>query len=290
MVFEAWIPALAGGVLIGLSSVLLLWLNGRIAGISGIMNGVLLPKSGETSWRIAFLLGLIAAAGLYIAFVPGAPQPRQGFSTTGLIIAGLLVGFGTSMGNGCTSGHGVCGLGRFSVRSLAAVLVFMATAMLTTFLLRHVWGCHESLAGFCARRRRIVRARPGHVRHDRCTHRAWLSRRGRRLRSHAHVRAGRCRCHHRPAVHADPAWRSSPVRKCIPGLEPQAHRCTAAGRCRAVRHRLGHRRILSGSRPGGAWCRLTGIAVVCSRHAGGQPVASTALPLRTRLPSASAGV
>jgi uncharacterized membrane protein YedE/YeeE len=139
-VFEAWIPALAGGVLIGLSSVLLLWLNGRIAGISGIMNGVLLPKSGETSWRIAFLLGLIAAAGLYIAFVPGAPQPRQGFSTTGLIIAGLLVGFGTSMGNGCTSGHGVCGLGRFSVRSLAAVLVFMATAMLTTFLLRHVWG------------------------------------------------------------------------------------------------------------------------------------------------------
>ncbi|MBK8122265.1 MAG: YeeE/YedE family protein [Dokdonella sp.] len=140
MVFEAWIPALAGGVLIGLSSVLLLWLNGRIAGISGIMNGVLLPKSGETSWRIAFLLGLIAAAGLYIAFVPGAPQPRQGFSTTGLIIAGLLVGFGTRMGNGCTSGHGVCGLGRFSVRSLAAVLVFMATAMLTTFLLRHVWG------------------------------------------------------------------------------------------------------------------------------------------------------
>ena len=138
--FEAWIPALAGGVLIGLSSVLLLWLNGRIAGISGIMNGVLLPKSGETSWRIAFLLGLIAAAGLYIAFVPGAPQPRQGFSTTGLIIAGLLVGFGTSMGNGCTSGHGVCGLGRFSVRSLAAVLVFMASAMLTTFLLRHVWG------------------------------------------------------------------------------------------------------------------------------------------------------
>lgn len=138
--FEAWIPALAGGVLIGLSAVLLLWLNGRIAGISGIMNGVLLPKSGETSWRIAFLLGLIAAAGLYIAFVPGAPQPRQGFSTTGLIIAGLLVGFGTRMGNGCTSGHGVCGLGRFSVRSLAAVLVFMATAMLTTFLLRHVWG------------------------------------------------------------------------------------------------------------------------------------------------------
>ena len=138
--FEAWIPALAGGVLIGLSAVLLLWLNGRIAGISGIMNGVLLPKSRETSWRIAFLLGLIAAAGLYITFVPGAPQPRQGFSTTGLIIAGLLVGFGTRMGNGCTSGHGVCGLGRFSVRSLAAVLVFMATAMLTTFLLRHVWG------------------------------------------------------------------------------------------------------------------------------------------------------
>lgn len=137
--FESWMPALAGGVLIGLSSALLLWLNGRIAGISGIVNGVLLPKSGETSWRIAFLIGLIAAAGLYIILVPGAPQPRQGFSTTGLIIAGVLVGFGTRMGNGCTSGHGVCGLGRFSARSLAAVITFMATAIVTVFLLRQVW-------------------------------------------------------------------------------------------------------------------------------------------------------
>ena len=107
-----WMIALAGGVLIGLSATLLLWLNGRVAGVSGILNGVLFPKAGDVSWRAMFLLGLVA---------------------------GLLVGFGTRMGNGCTSGHGVCGLGRLSMRSLAAVLTFMATAIATTFLVRHVW-------------------------------------------------------------------------------------------------------------------------------------------------------
>ena len=86
-----------------------------------------------------FLLGLIVAAGLYMALVPGAPLPRTDYSRVGLVVAGLLVGFGTRMGNGCTSGHGVCGLGRLSMRSLAAVLTFMATAIATTFLVRHVW-------------------------------------------------------------------------------------------------------------------------------------------------------
>ena len=134
-----WMIALAGGVLIGLSATLLLWLNGRVAGVSGILNGFLCPKAGDVSWRAMFLLGLIVAAGLYMALVPGAPLPRTDYSRVGLVVAGLLVGFGTRMGNGCTSGHGVCGLGRLSMRSLAAVLTFMATAIATTFLVRHVW-------------------------------------------------------------------------------------------------------------------------------------------------------
>lgn len=134
-----WLPALAGGVLIGLSATLLLWLNGRVAGVSGILNGVVFPKAGDAAWRVAFLVGLVVAAGLYMAFVPSAPLPRTDFSRVGLIVAGLLVGFGTRMGNGCTSGHGVCGLGRLSMRSLAAVATFMATAIATTFVVRHLW-------------------------------------------------------------------------------------------------------------------------------------------------------
>ena len=132
------LTALAGGVLIGLSASLLLLLNGRVAGVSGILNGVVFAKAGDVSWRIAFLVGLIAAGGLYMAFAPGAPLPRADFPRTGLVVAGLLVGFGTRMGNGCTSGHGVCGLGRLSVRSLVAVLTFMATAVATTFVVRHL--------------------------------------------------------------------------------------------------------------------------------------------------------
>ena len=134
-----WLSALAGGIVIGAAATLLLWLNGRVAGVSGILNGVIFPRSADTAWRVAFLLGLIAAGGLYMAVVPGAPLPRSDYSRASLIIAGLFVGFGTRMGNGCTSGHGVCGLGRLSLRSLVAVLTFMATAIATTFVVRHVW-------------------------------------------------------------------------------------------------------------------------------------------------------
>lgn len=135
-----WLLGLSGGVLIGLAATLLLWLNGRVAGVSGIFNGVLFPHRRDIAWRLAFLAGLIVAAGLYMGLVPGAPLPRTGFSPAGLIVAGLLVGFGTRMGNGCTSGHGVCGIGRLSLRSLVAVVTFMATAIATTYVVRHVLG------------------------------------------------------------------------------------------------------------------------------------------------------
>lgn len=134
-----WMVALVGGILVGLSATLLLWLNGRVAGVSGILGGILFPRPGEVSWRLLFLVGLVVAAGLYMALVPGAAIPRTDFPRAGLVAAGVLVGFGTRMGNGCTSGHGVCGLGRLSARSLAAVLTFMATATATTFVVRHLW-------------------------------------------------------------------------------------------------------------------------------------------------------
>ncbi len=135
---NTWISALAGGVLIGLAATLLLWLTGRIAGISGIVGGVLQPRQGEVAWRAAFLVGLIAAGAAWLWLVPGAYTPRQGFPPVLLVVAGLLVGFGTRLGNGCTSGHGVCGLGRLSLRSLAAVMTFMVTAIATTYIVRHV--------------------------------------------------------------------------------------------------------------------------------------------------------
>lgn len=135
---NSWMLALAGGVLVGTAATLLLWLTGRIAGISGILGGVLMPHNGEVAWRVAFLIGLIGAGAAYLWLVPGGYSPRQGFSPLLLVIAGLLVGFGTRMGNGCTSGHGVCGLGRLSMRSFAAVLTFMVTAIVTTYIVRHV--------------------------------------------------------------------------------------------------------------------------------------------------------
>ena len=136
---HAWVLAATGGVLIGLAASLLLWLTGRIAGVSGILGGILFPRRGDVDWRVMFLIGLIGAAGLYLYLVPGAYVPRSDFPRVALVIAGLLVGFGTRMGNGCTSGHGVCGLGRRSGRSLAAVTTFMLVAIITTYLLRHVW-------------------------------------------------------------------------------------------------------------------------------------------------------
>ena len=131
------LSALAGGVLIGLAAVWLLWANGRIAGVSGILHGIFAEPPGDRWWRIVFLIGLVGAGFVWHAFA-GASAPREGFGLGWAALAGLLVGFGTRLGGGCTSGHGVCGIGRLSARSFAAVGVFMATGMAATYVMRHV--------------------------------------------------------------------------------------------------------------------------------------------------------
>jgi len=131
------VTGLLGGALIGLAAVLLYAGSGRIAGISGILNAALEQGDGRR-WRLAFLFGLVVAASAWLAFT-GAPA-RSGFPLPWLLAAGVLVGFGTRVGSGCTSGHGVCGLARLSRRSLAAVLAFMASGIATVFVLRHVLG------------------------------------------------------------------------------------------------------------------------------------------------------
>ncbi|MGI9289513.1 MAG: YeeE/YedE family protein [Pseudomonadales bacterium] len=130
--------ALIGGAFIGLAATLLLLMNGRIAGISGIMNGLLNPSSGDTGWRAWFLVGLVGGGGLYLAFSTPAFELRSGFSVPLLAAAGFLVGFGTRMGNGCTSGHGVCGIARLSVRSLVATAIFISAGMLTVYVMRNI--------------------------------------------------------------------------------------------------------------------------------------------------------
>jgi uncharacterized membrane protein YedE/YeeE len=132
--------ALVGGVLIGLSSSLLLLYNGRIAGISGIVGGLLRGPAGERLWRAAFVLGLLAG-GLMLRLVePEAFTFGIVRSTPALVLAGLLVGIGTQLGSGCTSGHGVCGISRGSARSIVATGVFMATGALAVYIVNHVLG------------------------------------------------------------------------------------------------------------------------------------------------------
>ena len=137
---NAVVVALAGGALIGLSAVLLMLTNGRIAGISGIVGGLFGGGSGEAGWRLAFIAGVMA--GPFAATLFGAPLPEIGIdaSPSVVLVAGLLVGFGSRLGNGCTSGHGVCGLARLSRRSLAATLTFMTVGAAVVFVARHVLG------------------------------------------------------------------------------------------------------------------------------------------------------
>lgn len=128
--------ALAGGVLIGLGSLLVMLATGKVAGISGMFSRVLHPRKGDTAWRVAFLAGLIVGAGVAFRTVEAAAVFRPVGSIGVLIVAGVLVGFGTRIGGGCTSGHGVCGVGRGSKSSIVATLVFVGTGMITVFLLR----------------------------------------------------------------------------------------------------------------------------------------------------------
>ncbi|MCJ8309611.1 MAG: YeeE/YedE family protein [Rhizobiaceae bacterium] len=134
-----------GGALIGLSAVLLLAINGRIAGISGISSAILPPwggrlREGDIGWRIAFVVGLMAAP-ILVQAVSGEPIQQTVSSNVALmVIAGLVTGFGSVYGGGCTSGHGVCGMSRLSMRSITATLTFMATGFLTVFVMRHVVG------------------------------------------------------------------------------------------------------------------------------------------------------
>jgi uncharacterized protein len=136
--FTPW-SALAGGVLIGLAAALLVLLNGRIAGISGIVGGLLAPKRGDIGWRLAFVAGLVLAPVLWLA-VAALPPIRIEASYPLLIVAGLVVGFSTRYGTGCTSGHGVCGISRLSPRSIVATLVFMTAGFVTVFIVRHLIG------------------------------------------------------------------------------------------------------------------------------------------------------
>jgi uncharacterized membrane protein YedE/YeeE len=133
------LSALAGGILIGLATTLYLWLTGRYAGLSGILRSAAFGDP-DRKMDALFMIGLVLGGALWFAFSPHAPYAPSTTSLWIVAIAGVLVGFGTALGNGCTSGHGVCGLGRFSGRSLVAVLAFMATGIATVFITRHVIG------------------------------------------------------------------------------------------------------------------------------------------------------
>lgn len=140
MVIEGFTPvsALIGGMLIGTAAVLLLLLNGRIAGISGIAGGLLRPRADDVGWRVMFIVGLMIGAGAY-GLVTSGPIVIEA-SWPVIIAGGLLVGFGTQLGGGCTSGHGVCGIARLSPRSIFATIIFMLAAIVTVYVTRHVVG------------------------------------------------------------------------------------------------------------------------------------------------------
>lgn len=137
--FTPW-SSLTGGVLLGVASAIFILINGRILGISGILGGLLPPKLGDASWRIAFLLGMFAAPTVFHAVVPVEyiTAPRIEATEWMIVVAGLLVGIGTRYASGCTSGHGVCGLSRLSLRSLVATGSFMSAGFVTVYVVRHL--------------------------------------------------------------------------------------------------------------------------------------------------------
>jgi uncharacterized protein len=134
------IPSLLGGIILGVAAALYVLFHGRILGISGIISGLLHPKSGDRAWRMALILGLLTAPLLAALFFEIRPIVEVEADWLAVVIAGLLVGFGTQYGSGCTSGHGICGLSRLSPRSLVATVSFMTAGFLIVFVLRHVIG------------------------------------------------------------------------------------------------------------------------------------------------------
>lgn len=134
------VSAMVGGLMIGASAGMLLLLNGRIAGVSGILAGLVPPSQGDMGWRIAFIGGLLTAPLVYAAATGALPETTIDAPVALLVAGGLIVGFGTRLGGGCTSGHGVCGIGRASPRSIAATAIFTATAVATVFITRHLVG------------------------------------------------------------------------------------------------------------------------------------------------------
>lgn len=137
--FTPW-TALAGGILLGIASAAFILLHGRVLGISGILGGLLMPRRGDASWRVFFLLGMLLAPASLSLLAPGLiSAPRIEASNVAIVAAGLLVGLGTRYGSGCTSGHGVCGLSRLSPRSLVATLAFMASGFAMVYTVRHLF-------------------------------------------------------------------------------------------------------------------------------------------------------
>jgi uncharacterized protein len=132
------IASTIGGVLIGLSASMMLLLHGRITGISGIFGGLLARRAGDLLWRVLFISGLLAGGVAFAVFAPDVVADELGRTPVFIVLAGLFVGFGTRLGSGCTSGHGICGLTRLSPRSLVAVVTFMTTGAITAYVVNHV--------------------------------------------------------------------------------------------------------------------------------------------------------
>lgn len=138
---DAWLRAAGGGLLIGLAAGLMIVFNGRIAGVSGVLGGLVLDRNGnERRWRTMFLGGMVIGAAALTAFATSLPVPQLQTGWLGMAAAGLIVGYGTRMGSGCTSGHGVCGIARLSTRSILATITFMAFGVITVYLIRHLIG------------------------------------------------------------------------------------------------------------------------------------------------------
>ena len=135
-----YLAALLGGIIIGLAATLLMLFNGRILGISGIFKGALMPIKGDIQWRFSFILGIVMMGAIYFAIQPQAFDVQINRSLYAQGVAGLLIGLGTAFGNGCTSGHGVCGISRLSLRSTVATITFILTGAFSVYLIQHLIG------------------------------------------------------------------------------------------------------------------------------------------------------